>query len=160
MRREGPTLNKLISKETVGVVARSRAREAGAVKRAIHFESLCWLNSTSSPESNDTSNQVIGLTEATMDDTKLAQDLDRLTLNSGETPQKPGDTTMVDKSSDEKTSISSTGDRPPISWFNPTPNSKIESGDTTIGARCAIDRPKTSIESRIAKKTKSNLHSR
>ena len=27
-----------------------------------------------------------------MDDTTLAQDLDRLALNSGEAPQKPGDT--------------------------------------------------------------------
>ena len=159
MRNAGPTLNKLISKETVGVVARSRAREAGAVKRAIHFKSL-WLHPPKPSESNDTSNQVMGPPEATMGDTTLAQDLDRLTLNSGETPQKPGDTTMVYKSSDEKTSISSTGDRPPISWFKPTPKSKIESGDTTIGARCAIDRPKTSIESLIDKRKTSNLHSR
>ena len=158
MRNAGPTLNKLISKETVGVVARSRAREAGAVKRAIHFKSL-WLHPPKPSESNDTSNQVMGPPEATMGDTTLAQDLDRPTLNSGETPQKPEDTTMVDKSSDE-TALSSTGDRPPISWFNPTLNSERASGDTKIGASRHIDRPKTSIASRIAKKTKSNLPSR
>ena len=148
MRREGTTQDKLITKEKGGV----RAREAGAVKRAIHFKSL-WLHPPKPSESNDTSNQVMGPPEATMGDITLAQDLDRLTLNSGETPQKPGDTTMVDKSSDE-TALSSTGDGPPISWFNPR-----GSGDTTIGARCAIDRPKTSIASRIANKTKYNLHS-
>jgi len=102
----------------------------------------------------------MGPTEATMGDTTLAQDLDRLTLNSGEAPQKPGDTTMVDTPSD-KTALSSTGGRPPISWFNPTPNSEARaSGDTKIGASCNIDRPKTSIASGIAKKTKSNLPSR
>ena len=155
MRNAGPTQDKLITKEKGG----ARAREAGAVKRVIHFKSL-WLHPPKPSESNDTSNQVMGPTEATMGDTTLAQDLDRLTLNSGETPQKPGDTTMVDKSSDE-TALSSTGDRPPISWFNPTPNSEARaSGDTKIGTSCNIDRPKTSIASRIANKTKYNLHSR
>lgn len=154
MRNAGPTQNKLITKEKGG----ARPREAGAVK-VIRFKSLCWLNSTNSPESNDTSNQVMGPTEATMGDTTLAQDLDRLTLNSGETPQKPGDTTMVDTSSD-KTALSSTGDRPPISWFNPTLNSERESENNTIVARCAIDRPKTSIASRVVNRKTSNFPSR
>ena len=102
----------------------------------------------------------MGPTEATMGDTTLAQDLDRLTLNSGETLQKPGDTTMVDTPSD-KTALSSTGGRPPISWFNPTPNSEARaSGDTKIGASCNIDRPKTSIASRVVNRKTSNLHSR
>ena len=48
MKNAGPTQDKSINK-----------KKWGAFKRVIHFKSLCWLNSTNSPESNDTSNQVM-----------------------------------------------------------------------------------------------------